>query len=284
MITLCIDVGLRNLSMCIMTKNKDSINHNILLWDVFNVLDSDDYRCESKFKNGKLCNRKCSMKYVNDDNEEIFCCKTHFPKDLLAVKEQETNTSSKNPKNHQKTSHEFKKKSVDEYLLQDIAKAFIQRIQDIYDQNIELFKQIDTVLIELQPKCNPKMLFTSHILYGKLVELYSTPTNVSTTVPTPTIKFVRASQKLKAYTGPAIECPLKGAYAKRKWLSVKYGFWFLENKFSKEQQDIWLPRLTTNKTKKLDDMMDCFLMAINSLSGIPNKKMKQSQLKNKYKN
>jgi hypothetical protein len=183
-------------------------------------------------------------------------------------------SSKKTKKNTTTTTHEFKKKSVDEYLLQDIAKAFIQRIQDIYDQHTELFKRINTILIELQPKCNPKMLFTSHILYGKLVELYSAPTIVST----PTIKFVRASQKLKAYTGPAIECPLKGAYAKRKWLSVKYGFWFLENKFSKEQQDIWLPTLTT-KTNKLDDMMDCFLMAINSLSGIPNNKKPKKKTK-----
>jgi hypothetical protein len=288
MITLCIDVGLRNLSMCIM-KNTFNNNYDILLWDVFNVLDSDDYRCQSKFKNGKLCNRKCTMKYT-DDNEEIFCCKTHFPKNLLLPsKEQKTNTSvntssttkpktsSKKSKKNTSTTHEFKKKSVDEYLLQDIAKAFIQRVQDIYDQTIELFKQIDTILIELQPKCNPKMLFTSHILYGKLVELYSTNVQFPN-VTTPTIKFVRASQKLKAYTGPAIECHLKGAYAKRKWLSVKYGFWFLENKFSKEQQDIWLPTLTSDKTKKLDDRMDCFLMAINSLTGIPNnnKKTKQS--------
>ena len=236
MITLCIDVGLRNLSMCIMNSQ-----YTILLWDIFNVLDKDDYHCQSNFKNGKLCNRKCNMKYTLN-NEKIFCCKTHFPKNIKPTKE-----------------HDFKKKSIDEYLLQDIAKTFITRVQDIYNEN-SVFKELDTILIELQPKCNPKMLFTSHVLYTKLVELYK-DTNV-------TIKFVRASQKLKAYTGPVIVCPLKGAYAKRKWLGVKYGYWFLENIFSKEQRDIWIPTLTG----KLDDRMDCLLMAINGISGIPKKK------------
>ena len=47
MISMCIDVGLRNLSICIMNSN-----YEILLWDVFNVLDSDDYHCQGKFKNG----------------------------------------------------------------------------------------------------------------------------------------------------------------------------------------------------------------------------------------
>ena len=241
MITLCIDVGLRNLSMCIMNNN-----YSILLWDIFNILDSDDHLCTSSFKNGKLCNRKCTKTYIplTENKNPVFCCKTHFPKDIKAAK-----------------MHDFKKKSIDAYLLQDIAKAFIQRVQDIYDHN-QPMKQVNTVLIELQPKCNPKMLFTSHILYGKLVELYK-ETNI-------TVKFVRASQKLKAYTGPIIECPLKGKYAQRKWLSVKYGYWFLENKFSKEQQELWLPTLTG----KLDDRMDCFLMAINSITGVPKKQLK----------
>ncbi len=45
MISLCYDVGLRNLSACIMNDA-----YEILLWDNYNVLDSDDYHCESLFK------------------------------------------------------------------------------------------------------------------------------------------------------------------------------------------------------------------------------------------
>ena len=105
------------------------------------------------------------------------------------------------------------------------------------------------------------MKFTSHIIYGKLVELYK-ETNT-------TVRFVRASQKLKAYTGPSIECKLKGSYAKRKWLSIQYTNWFLENKFDLEQSNTWLP-FFENHSKK-DDVSDTMLMAINGLYGIPKK-------------
>ena len=237
MITLCVDPGLRNLSLCIMNSE-----YTILLWDNFNILDSDDYHCECIFKNGKICNRKCTMKYQNENKENVYTCKTHFPKTIPKTK-----------------VNDFKKKNIDDYLLQDIALTFIQRLQEIYDQN-SVFKNLTSILIELQPSFNPKMLFISHILYGKFVELYKN------TIP---IKFIRASQKLKAYTGPPIECKLKGKYAQRKYFSIKYGQWFLENKFSKEQRDKWLPTLTG----KLDDRFDCLLMVINAITGIPKKQI-----------
>lgn len=239
MITLCCDPGLRNLSLCIMNSE-----YTILLWDTFNILDGDDYHCKSFFKNGKLCNRKCTMKYQNQNKEFIYTCKTHFPKEI------------------KKKNNDFKKKNIDEYLLQDIANTFINRLQDIYDQN-PVFKTLTSILIELQPKCNPKMLFISHILYGKFIELYKN------TIP---IRFIRASQKLKVYTGPKIECKLKGKYAQRKYISIKYGEWFLENKFSKEQRDKWLPIFLSHS--KRDDMGDCLLYCINAITGISKKQFK----------
>lgn len=238
MITLCVDPGIRHLSFCIM--NSD---YEILLWDVYNILDSDDYHCESFFKNGKICNRKCTMKFKLCETS-IYTCKTHFPKDLKKTK-----------------TNDFKKKSIDDYLLQDIANIFIQRIQEIYDSN-NIFKHLTSILIELQPKCNPKSLFISHIMYGKFIELYKD------IIP---IRFVRASQKLRAYTGPLIECKLKGKYAQRKFLSIKYTLWFLENKFSKEQKEKWLPFFLSHT--KRDDLGDVNLMCINAITGIPKKQI-----------
>jgi hypothetical protein len=110
-------------------------------------------------------------------------------------------------------------------------------------------------------------------LYGKLVELYS---NIGVT-----IKFVRASQKLKAYTGPDVECKLKGGYAQRKWLSIQYTKWFLNNKFSEEQRDNWLSEFLT--CEKADDRSDTLLMAINSLYGVP-KTVKTQKMNFKKKN
>jgi len=77
------------------------------------------------------------------------------------------------------------------------------------------------------------------------------------------VRFVRASQKLKAYKGPSIECNLKGKYAQRKWQSVQYTCWFLQHKFNSEQRDSWLPFFQNKDVKP--DMGDTFLMAINAL-------------------
>ena len=242
---LSIDIGLRNLAMCIMScENKtDFKTFNIHLWDVFNTLDSDDFFCTSTQKSGKICNKKASCQY-NSGDTQIYCCKTHFPKDIQIKK---TNI--------------FKKKKIDEYLLQDIAKIVLEKLQNIYDEHKELFDKLTNVVIELQPKVNQKMKFTSHIIYGKLVELMKETNCI--------IRFVRASQKLKAYTGPELKCNLKGSYAKRKWLSIQYTKWFLENKFSNEVKEKWVPIFDSHN--KMDDLGDTILMAINLLYGIQKK-------------
>jgi len=245
---LSVDIGIRNLAFCCMSaENKsDMTSYKIHLWDVYNTLDSDDYKCEGIQKSGKICGKKCSFKYNTEttENKVVHSCKTHFPKDRDVNLKQ----------------HTFKKKMIDDYLLQDIAKIVLAKIQEIYDQHL-LALNLTSIFIELQPKINRKAVFTSHIIYGKLVELYK-----DTNVP---IRFVRASQKLKAYTGPEIQCKLKGAYAQRKWLSIQYTRWFLENKFSQEQRDIWLPYLDSRLIKA--DLTDTALMAINALFGIPKK-------------
>ena len=248
--TCCFDVGLRNLAVCIMssTDKQDMKTYKIHLWDVYNVLDADDYKCTGVFKNGKICNRKCTMKYT-ENNIVIHCCKTHFPKSIKSNKK-----------------NVFKKKSIDSYLLQDIAKLFINKIQFLYDNN-DIFKILDDIQIELQPKCNPKMLFISHVLYGKLVQLFM---NRNTK-----IRFVRAAIKLKAYTGPPIECKLKSAYTKRKWLSIQYGKWILENQFDNEQINKWI--YIYELDNKQDDLFDTFNMCINAIHGVPNTKSKNGK-------
>lgn len=242
---LTIDIGLRNLAMCIMSavEKHDISTYDIHLWDVYNTLDSDDYTCEGVQKSGKICGKKCTCKYLLD-NEYKYCCKTHFPKNIAFTK-----------------LNSFKKKAINDYLLQDIAKIVLTKIQEIFNDNKDIFTNVKQILIELQPKINQKMKFTSHIIYGKLVELYKETDT--------TIRFVRASQKLRTYTGPEIECILKGSYAKRKWLSIQYTKWFLENKFSNEQKEKWLPFFESKTIKA--DLGDVNLMAINALHGIPKK-------------
>jgi hypothetical protein len=243
---LSIDIGIKNLSLCIMNSiNKtDLSSYNIHLWDVFNTLE-DDHMCLSLQKSGKICNKKCSLKYRNTVDDIVYTCKTHSPKNMLI--------------------EPYKPKLIKNYLLQNLSEIILTKLNEIFNSNQDLFNQLTQIIIELQPTFNPSMKLISHIIYGKLIDLQMSKKLQSHC----TIRFIRASHKLRAYTGPNIECNLKGKYAQRKWLSIKYTKWFLENKFSKEQNEKWLTLLNSKSTKA--DMSDTFLMAINCLYGIPKK-------------
>jgi hypothetical protein len=238
---LTIDVGLKNLALCIMNceNKKDYETYKIQLWEVYNTLESEEYKCMSYMKNGKQCLKKCGYRYIDDKNELVYVCKPHFPKNIKIT-----------------NKNIYKQKRVDDYLLQDIATIIIRKLNELFTQHYDMFQNICKVLIELQPKVNNKMKLISHIIYGKFVEYYMENKNVS-------IRFIRASQKLKAYKGPIIKCELKGAYAKRKYLSIKYTEWFLDNVFEKEESKHW--KTVFFKHNKKDDLGDVFLMCINAL-------------------
>lgn len=252
---LTIDVGLKNLAMCIMDYNstlpQDVKQYSIKLWNVYNTLEETQL-CQALTKKGTVCNKKCAYKYLDKtldgdgSTTTVFCCKTHFPKNITM-----------NRVNHAKS------KRVDEYLLQDIAQVFLKSIVNIWNSNSPIFNQVTKVFIELQPKCNQKMKFVSHILYGKLVELYS---DINTNTA---IRFVSASKKLKCYTGPPIECHLKSDYAKRKYLSIQYTKWFLETQFNDIERETWLPFFTQHT--KADDLGDAKLYSIYALQELSKK-------------
>ncbi len=193
---LSIDVGLKNLAMCIMSLSQDK-ERSIKLWDVFNVLDDNDIKCCKTLKNGKECSKKSKFKYFCTTSKETFLtCKIHFPKNIPIKKQNKVKT-----------------KNVNSYLLQDISLRVLNKLNDILKDN-KVFKDVDKVLIELQPKVNQRMKFISHIIYGKLVEFYKETRTK--------IRFVTAKTKLRVYDGPKIECNLKTPYSKRKWLSIQY--------------------------------------------------------------
>jgi hypothetical protein len=225
----------------------DLKTYEILLWNVYNTLEDDTKMCVALQKGGKVCDKICKYKYETDGTI-VFCCKTHFPKTITIEKK-----------------HTYKTKVIKDFPLQEIAKAVIIKLTEIYNENISIFQQVTQILLELQPTLNQAMKLISHIIYGKLIELYmNTDCN---------IKFVRASHKLKiAYDGPELKCHLKGKYAQRKWLAVQYTRWFLEQHFSEEQKNKWLPFFESQDVKF--DMSDCLLMDINGLYGIPKKTKK----------
>lgn len=229
---LTIDVGLKNLAMCIMNASdpKDIQTYAIHLWDVYNTLEDDTFFCTGTLKKGTVCGKKAGCKVQGQ-----HYCKTHAPKGLQVT--------------------QVRPKRVDEYLLQEIATVVLAKLNEIISCHSTLFDKLRVVHIELQPKVNNKMKLVSHIIYGKLVETFIGK-NVN-------VRFVRASQKLKAYKGPVVTCKLKGAYAKRKYLSIEYTKWFLAHSLHSTQYTSWYSKFMGNT--KRDDLGDVFLMAINAV-------------------
>jgi len=227
------------------TNRSDLLTYEVLLWGVHDTLDEEPKMCVALRKNGEICNKLCRHTYDNEEGVPVFCCKTHFPKTIPIGKK-----------------NCCRPKVIKDYPLQEIVNSVLIKMTSIHNENKPVFDTLENILIELQPTFNPSMKLISHVVYGKLAELYLNSSCV--------IKFVRASQKLRAYTGEPIHCDLKGKYNQRKWLSKKYCSYFLENKFSHEQQEKWLPYF---REKGTADESDTFLMCINHLFGL--KKNKQ---------
>lgn len=244
---LTIDVGLKNLAMCIMSaaEPKNLTSYKIHLWQVFNTLEQDIPNCHALTKAGKVCGKKSTCKWNKENSEDTtdctthYSCKPHFPKTIAFT-----------------AKHQIRSKRVDDFLLQDITRIILQKVLSIYQEYQDIFSQVQKVVIELQPKVNNKMKLISHLIYGKFVELY-----INSTVP---IRFVSASQKLKAYRGPVVTCNLKGSYARRKYLSIQYTKWFLTNQFDTTESVKWHKHFESHN--KQDDLGDVFLMAINCLN------------------
>lgn len=218
---LAIDIGIKTLSMCVLDDER-----NIKLWGVFNTLNETEYRCKSLQKNGKICDKLCSVK----KEEEEFFCKTHSPKDCKLTP--------------------YTSKKIKDFTLQELAKFMIISLNDTLGKNEEIMKNVKCVLIELQPSFAVKMKFISHVIYTKLVEFFIDTDTV--------VRFIKATEKLKVYDGPEVICNKKG-YAKRKYESVQHAKYFLENKFSEEQREVWAPLLDCVKADDLSDAL-CYAM------------------------
>lgn len=240
---LTVDVGLKNLAMCAMScsNKRDLSTYTIHLWDVYDTLHTaaDDIpTCGGTQRNGNVCGKTSTFRH-KVDGSLVHTCARHFPKHVV----------------RNKTHNVPKRKLVKDFLLQDIARIVITKMDELFREHQHVFDQVAKVFIELQPKINNKMKLMSHVLYTKFVQHYIGKQGV-------VVRFVRASQKLKAYTGPPVQCTLKNAYSRRKYLAVQYTRWFLTTKFNGDQQREWLAWF--DGCKKKDDCADTFLMNLNA--------------------
>jgi hypothetical protein len=233
---LAFDIGIKNLAYCIMNKDTDG-KLEIKAIDTVSILSEPIKTCNGVQKSGKICGKKCSTTWILDECS-FFSCKTHFPKIIVFDKKKNT----------------YSDKKCNEYSLHELAKNMIIKLNEIFKN--EEFVDIDKILIELQPSFAVKMKFLSHILYCKITENFI---NFHTK-----INFVKGTEKLKVYKGPPLECKLKTAYSKRKWLSVEYSKILLKELFCNDQYDLWYPCLFNNS--KCDDACDSLLYCLYSFN------------------
>ena len=112
---------------------------------------------------------------------------------------------------------------------------------------------VDTVLIEKQPRCNPKMrvvaqtIITYFIMKNKELNL-----NIN-------VKPYSPKHKLKCYNGPEPEFKVKSKYQQRKKMSI-----FHCSELIKEDQEQEFIDYFKNSKKK-DDLADSFLQGLSFL-------------------
>lgn len=208
---LGIDIGLKTLALCVIKDSK------ILLWDVYNVLD-EDLCCET-------CSRKAKYSF-----DKKYLCGIHSRK-----------IKDKKP---------IKTKKVSSYSLHEITTRIINKLEEIVANNSIIIEGISSVIIELQPKVNHKMKFTSHVIFTMFTYLYKDKKC--------SIKFERASVKLKKIK---FEERIPNTYKNRKKRAVDYTLGCLEKGIISNSCDY--EDMLSAKTK-LDDLSDAFLLSYNN--------------------
>lgn len=217
---LSFDVGIKNLAFCLL----DTENNTIDDWGILNI-------CTSPVCDHQMKHRKCdntAKKIVKDT--DIKLCLSHTKL-----------------KQHKDKKFRNVPKKINPML--DQGMKIVEKLDEKPD-----FLNVDIVLIENQPALkNPTMKSIQMILYT-----YFLIEGIKTLKTIKDILMINARNKLKAYTGPPIQCDIKDRYKKTKFLAVKYC-----DSMIHENTDIDPKfRKLFEESKKKDDLADAYLQGM----------------------
>ena len=268
MCIISIDVGIKNLAICIVEKYEDnnssneSINSNytidsekvplkfnILYWNVLSLIkETNPIFCSMLIKSGKNKGKQCtkiakikSEKVLTDEKTQDVFCAVHNP----YKKESELTKRNTIP---------VKSKTYVKNIPNQ--KLCILLFETLDKLPIEYVNKAKEVLIEQQPSFNPKMKMLSFMIYSYFIR-NGVMTDVS---KIKNVKFISPKNKLKVYNGPPVECNLKTKYSRTKKLGIEYCKYMIQN-------DIVNSTFFNTHSKK-DDLSDSALMAFWYLSGM----------------
>jgi len=217
---LSFDVGIKNLSFCLLN---DSIIED---WGILNIC-TDDVCDHTNSKTGQRCDK--SVKFI-DKKDNFQVCPAH-------------------KKLKQYVDRKFKGCPKKDNPMLGQGKCIVETLQKKED-----FLKVDLVVIENQPALkNPTMKSIQMILYSYF--LIEGVTKEDSSIGE--LRMINARNKLKAYTGPKIECDIKDRYKKTKFLGIEYCKSMIHES---DQSDQWL-HLFSNSKKK-DDLADAYLQGM----------------------
>ena len=228
---LSFDIGIRNLAYCFLEDDCQ-----IKGWGIIDLMEEevdDISTCCYEFKNGKKKGLLCCKKSVVMSGD-IYLCKTHTPKG----------------DNDMKKIKRAKVKKVKDITMLELGIKLVNKLDENLRGMVELYRP-HTVVIELQPRFNPKMKNMSMMLYNYFIirQIVDIEDNNLKSV-----KFVSARKKLTIYDGPYVACNLKDKYARTKYLGIKYCEYLIKEDV--ENTDL------LNSHKKKDDLCDAYMQGI----------------------
>lgn len=225
-----IDIGIKNLSFCIIDGDrwikKSCGDPGIIEWKNVDLLSAE--KCQVQIKTGKLKGLSCGKDATcrTAQSPYVFTCGKHKQTESETIVKQKVKTMS--------------------------TTQLIKLAVTTLDTFSELFKTVNSIVIEAQPSFNPSMKMFSTAIFTYFTIRYqidSQPSNLSS------IKFSSSKNKLKVgYTGPPIECKLKGKYARTKNMGKCYTEHLLAD-FPETLSRFY-------KGTKKDDLADSFLHCV----------------------
>jgi hypothetical protein len=271
---ISIDVGIKNLALCLFEKIENSDLFKIIKWDILNISEQENYKCLFIEKN-KICDKPA--KFKKDD--KCFCLK-HSKKQQLQIPTSQVKSSFINKqkinnlyeiadKHDIKYDSKIKKADLINLINSHINKNYFEEIQSKNASKVDLINiginlkyklnnmlenidSIDYVLIENQISPIANRMKT---IQGMIVQ-YFIMSNIDVT----NIEFISASNKLKEYNTSDKDKEKdkeKTKYADRKKMGIIKCLEELNNNFNYiDKIDFF------NTHKKKDDLADCFLQGI----------------------
>lgn len=264
---ISIDVGIKNLALCLFEKIDNSDLFKITKWDVLNISEQENFKCLFVEKN-KICDKPA--KYKKED--KCFCLK-HSKKQQLQIPTSDIKPSFINKqkinnlyeiadKHGIQYDNKIKKVDLINLINQHINKNYFEEIHNKNASKIDLINiginlkyklnnllenidKIDHVIIENQISPIANRMKT---IQGMIVQ-YFIMSNIEVT----NIEFISASNKLKDLCDEKD----KTKYSDRKKMGVLKCLELLNNNFNYyDKLDFF------NSNNKKDDLADCFLQGI----------------------